>query len=149
MKNLKALCILLLGSLLLTGCASPLSKAFVRTAVATSVSIQAEKHPKSVPYLKATTLVICKTAAGTNIEPSVVVAILEASEASKLKTPEGVLIVNGVLSLYSALYEEYWKDPEDLPQVRSYLEAVCEGMVIALPPMNSRMKALVVPPHIQ
>lgn len=121
--------------LLIAGCKSPgLTKATVQTAVSTSVAWGVLKEPRAIPYLKATVPVICSAAHGTNLSPAEVVAALEKSPAEKLKTPEGVIIINGVLGIYTAVFEAYGSDIDDQPFLQAGLDGACEGMKMALPP---------------
>lgn len=144
---------LLLGFLMLTGCKSPtVTKGVVRTTVATGVGFGVLKSPTAIPYLRASAPVVCSAAHGTNIAPVEVIAALEGSDARFLKTPEGTLIMNGALSLYMTLFDEYGASIKNLPLLQSYLEGVCEGINLGLP-VTTQPAAIAegnyVKPHVQ
>lgn len=152
---MKTIASVLLGLALLftVGCKSPaLTKGFVRTSVATGVGLQVLHEPKAIPYLRAAAPVVCSAAHGTNISPAEVVAALEASDASKLETPEARLIINGALSLYMTAFEEYGDDLQSRPLIVAILEGTCEGILLGLPPPTSISKANVLyinKPHVK
>lgn len=121
--------------LLITGCKSPgLTKTMVQTAVSTSVAWGVLEEPKAIPYMRATVPVICSAAHGTNLSPAEVVAALQNSPAEKLKTPEAVIIMNGVLGIYTAVFEAYGSDIDDRPYLQAGLEGACAGIQLGLPP---------------
>lgn len=135
---MKTIASLLLGLALFftVGCKSPaLTKGVVRTSVATGVGFGVIQHPSAIPYLRAAAPVVCAAAHGTNISPAEVVAELAKSDAEKLKTQEGVLLINGALSLYMTLFDEYGDDLENMPLLQAYLEGTCEGIQLGLPPV--------------
>lgn len=138
------------------GCRSPgLTKTIVQTAVATGVGFGVLEEPNAIPYLRASAPVICSAAHGTNLSPAEVVEALESSPASKLKTPEAVLIMNGVIGIYTGIWETYGGDIDDRPFLQAGLEGACEGIKLGLPPSEAgeALKAfrasIVAKPHIK
>lgn len=123
-----------LSLLLAAGCRSPgLTKSMVQTAVSTGVGFGVIKEPRAIPYLRAAVPVVCSAAAGTNLSPAQIVAALEKSSAEGLKTPEAVIIMNGVIGIYTAIFEAYGADIKDRPYLKAALEGTCEGMKLGLP----------------
>lgn len=137
----------------MVGCASPaLSKGMVRTAVSTGVAFGVLKDPTAIPYLRAATPVICAAAANTNLSPAAVIAALEGSDATQFKTAEAVIIMNGALSIYSAVWAEYGGRVSNFPLLQAYLEGTCEGLTLGLP--TTKVSPVIadgnwVKPHIQ
>lgn len=121
-------------STLTTGCKTPaMTQAIVQTTVATGVALGVQKSPQAVPYLKAATPVVCAAASGTNISPAEVVAAIEAANLDSLKTPEAVIIMNGALSLYMVIYDEYGTEAiNQQAQLRAFLQGTCNGLNIGL-----------------
>lgn len=131
--KLKSLLVLLSATLALatTGCKNhQMNASLVRTGVAAGVSYSAVAYPQAVPYLRMSSVVICSQASGTNLSPAEVVAAIEASpEADAIKTPEGVIILNGALTLYNGLWESYGADAiANAPTFQLYLKATCDGI---------------------
>lgn len=138
-----------------SGCSSPsVTKAFVRTSVSTGVAFGTLKEPAAIPFLRAAAPVVCSAANGTNVSPAEVVAALESSDATALKTPGGVILLNAALSLYMTLYEEFGKDVDNLPQLQAWLAGTCEGILLGLPPAGPAATVVtpespVAKPHIK
>ena len=124
--------ITLLALVLVAGCGttSLISPLIVEQGVATGVSYSVAQYPAAVPYLKAVAPIVCSEAANTNLAPAQVVAAIESSTAaSALKTPEGVLILNGALLLYTGVWESYGSNTVASSAVlQTYLQATCNGM---------------------
>jgi hypothetical protein len=122
------LCIAL--AIALCGCASAkLDPSIVRLGVSTSVQVATLKYPTAVPYLRAATPVICESATGTNISPTEVILAIEKSSANLVKTPEGVLILNGALVLYTGIWNSYGANTvANNATLRTFLGATCLGM---------------------
>lgn len=148
MKVLKSLFPVLIVAVLIVGCTGPraISPAIVQQGVAMSVGYSALKYPTAVPYLRAATPVICSAANSSNLAPAQVIAAVESSGASSVKTPEGVLILNTALLLYIGVWQSYGEDAlNNSPQLRLYLQATCDGMTAGLPQPAGAAKALQAP----
>lgn len=88
--------------LLLAGCASQptWTPAVIRTTVSIGVAAGSQQSPETVPYLRSAGAVVCATAAGTNVSPAAVVMALNGTpDVDALKTPTGLLILNGALGI--------------------------------------------------
>lgn len=140
-----------LFALALAGCATtpapnpnPIAPSLVEIAVQASVTYGIAEKPSAIPYLQASKLVICAAAANNVLGPQQVIDALENSEAVALKTPEGVIILNAALSLYGVIYVSYGANVPD-STVQPYLQAVCNGMTLALPSTNKLPIAISVP----
>ena len=132
MKHLSA--IGLAAVLLFSGCKSPLAtRELVKISVSTGVSLAVAKDPDIVPYLKASAPVVCSAANNTNLAPAEVIAALEASDAAKLKTKEGIIAMNFALSLYTSLYAMYGDDIANKPMLQAWLLGTCDGIMLGLP----------------
>lgn len=122
---------------LVTGCSSvtnQITPAVVQQGVATGVSYAVAKYPTAIPYLEAAAPIICSAANGTNLNPAQVVAAIESSPAAALKTPEAVLILNGALTLYIAVWDSYGSNAlASSTAIQPYLAATCAGIDEALP----------------
>lgn len=117
-----------------TGCGTTgktLAPAVVRIAVQTGTTYGIMKDTNTVPYLKAAAPVICSAAGSSTLDPQQVVMALESSNAAQLKTPEAVIIINGALALYQAVYDSYGTNVQ-ASVVQPYLQAVCDGLNGAL-----------------
>jgi hypothetical protein len=129
----------LLAATLAAGCSTTgsnpgVTKAIVTTTVATAVALGVEKSPESVPYLRAAAPIICSAAAGTNLSPVAVITALENSPATQFKTVQATIIINGALSLYTVLYEQYGADyVKNHAQLQSWLQGTCDGLLLGLP----------------
>lgn len=141
MKTINSI-LLGLSLLFVAGCQSPgLTKSMVQTAVSTGVGFGVLKEPKAIPYLRASVPVICSAAHGTNLSPAEIVAALEGSDAELEKTPEGVIIMNGIIGIYTAIFEAYGDNVKDRPFLQAGLEGACEGLKLGLPPEPVEAKA--------
>lgn len=144
MKRLTFPLITVLAAFLLAGCkTNRLSPLIVQQGVATGVAYSVLKYPSAVPYLKAATPVVCAAGAGTNISPAAVVASIEGTPlAEQVKTPEGVLILNSALLLYTGIWESYGSNAVANSDVlKEYLVATCNGMnqgLAYVPTLSSR-----------
>lgn len=128
---------------LTVGCKSPgLTKTMVQTAVATGVTFGVMKEPRAIPYLRASVPVICSAAHGTNLNPAEIVAALENSPAGGLKTPQSILIMNGIIGIYTGVYEAYGQDIDDRPFLQAALDGTCEGLKQGLPPEGAGPEAV-------
>jgi hypothetical protein len=107
-----------------------LGPALVQQGVATGVSYSVIKYTNAIPYLKVGAQVVCASAGGTNISPAAIITALEQSSvANSLKTPEGVLIFNSALLLYTGIWESYGSNAvASVAQLQPYLQATCNGM---------------------
>lgn len=107
-----------------------LGPSLVQQGVATGVSYSVIKYTNAVPYLKVGAQIVCASAAGTNISPAAIIASLEQSSlANSLKTPEGVLIFNSAMLLYTGIWESYGSNAvANVAQLQPYLQATCNGM---------------------
>lgn len=130
---MKKLILLLPILLALTGCKNPaLTQAVVRTTVGSTVGYSLIKKPELVPYVRLSTDVICATAHSTNISPAAIVKNLELIDPS-VKTPEGILLVNGALSLYRGVWESYGSNAvNNATALRPFLMGTCEGLTDAV-----------------
>lgn len=145
--------------LLPTGCASSrpgnpaVTKSVVRTAALIGTAVAVADAPQAIPYLRLAAPVFCLAAAGTNTQPAWIVDALETNQAAlDLKTPEAVLIFNGALGIYEAIYLEYGAGGVAArPQLRAVLEGLCEGILAGLPPPDNAGKSsglFPLPPHL-
>jgi hypothetical protein len=119
---------------IVTGCGTTgktLTPALVQIAVQTGTSYGIMKDTNAIPYLRAAAPVICNAAGSGTLDPTAVVAALESSGSAQLKTPEGVIIINGVLAIYEAVYDAYGTNVQ-ASVVQPYLQAVCNGLNGAL-----------------
>src|SRR2546423_1751861 len=126
-------------ALVVTGCKTTpqTTQAIVQSTVATGVMFGVQKAPDAIPYLRAAAPVICSAANGTNLSPNQVVAALESSQAAALKTPTATLIINGALSLYMVLWDQYGSEyVKNTPLLQSYLVGTCNGITEGLPPTS-------------
>lgn len=129
MNSIKIL--LLMAAVVATaGCSSvQLSPSVVQVGVSTGVRYSVAKYPESIPYLKAVTPIVCSAAYATNLAPEQVIAAIESSPASALKTPEATLILNSALTLYVGIWASYAQEPVfNAPLLREYLLATCNGL---------------------
>jgi len=92
-----------------------------------------ERYPESLPYIEAFSESICVTAGSTNLAPTNVVAQINVPTAGT-PSAQGALIARGVVALYTAIYLSYGNHALDnLPKLRLYLQAICDGTTDALP----------------
>jgi hypothetical protein len=121
---------------IIVGCAttgaSVLAPSIVKIAVHFGASLGIQKDPAALPYLEAATPIICSMSGSGPVDPAAIVAALESSGASALKTPAAVLIINGALDIYEAVYDHYGSNVQ-ASVVAPYLVAVCQGLTEALP----------------
>lgn len=149
------LALIALAGLLLAGCTganAPLGQSIVRTSVSTGVAIGTAQHPEATPYVRTASLVICAAANQTNVQPAQIVANLEAAGVGN--DVYAKLIVNGVLGIYTSVYEYYGSAIGNEVVLLGYLKAVCDGMNDGLPPATAMSKALAgakkpLPPHLK
>lgn len=133
----------------ITGCTGPnsqISPALVQQGVLTGVQYSVAKYPQAVPYLRVAGDIVCSMAAGENLSPTNVVAVIEASPlAAKLKTPEGTLILNGALTLYIGVWDSLvgTNAAPDISAAVPYLQATCAGIGGGLPPLTMQSKRAV------
>jgi hypothetical protein len=152
---MKALALLALSALVLTGCktANPaVTRTIVTATVSTVVAIGTIKNADAVPYLRAAAPVICAAAANTNLQPAEVVYALQASSANEFKTPIGVIVLNNALALYVTLFNEYGADwASNAPVLQSYLAGTCDGIMLGLPAPAARPRGVQKPlsPHVE
>ena len=136
MKNTKRFIVSTIAvlSLFVAGCKTPaVTQAIVQTTVATGVALGIQKSPEAIPYLWAAAPIVCSAASGTNISPAVVVAAIEAANIDTLKTPEAVIIMNGALSLYFVLYDQYGIEAVNNQELlKAYLQGTCNGLNLGL-----------------
>lgn len=134
MKKLTVLGLALALAGIVTGCGTTgkmLTPALVQIAVQTGTAYGIQKDTNSVPYLRAAAPIICSAAGSSTLDPAAVVLALENSTAAQLKTPEGVIIINGALAVYEAVYDAYGTNIQ-ASVVQPYLQAVCNGLNGAL-----------------
>jgi hypothetical protein len=125
-----------------TGGGSAMSPAVVRVGVATGVAYSAAKYTNAVPYIRAATPVICSVANGTNLAPGDVIRAVELSDATALKTPEGVLILNAAMLLYTGVWQSYGSNAvANAPTLKLYLQATCDGLHDGLPGQSDATRA--------
>ena len=150
-RILASIAIIAAVSTFATGCKTPaMTQAIVQTTVATGVAFGIQKSPQAIPYLKAATPIVCSAASGTNISPAEVISAIESANIDGLKTPEAVIIMNGALSLYVVLYEEYGIDAiKNQAQLKAYLQGTCNGLELGLTGRNAKNRNLVLHPHIK
>lgn len=129
---LSALCLSLL-----TGCTavSPIiSPQLTRSGVAVGISYGVSQYPKSVPAVRVATEVICSAAASTNISPASLIAAIQSSGAEL--TPQTTLIIHTALLLYTGVWNAYGENAvNNIPTLKLYLNATCDGMKDGLAPL--------------
>lgn len=131
---MKKLLLLIPLCLSLVGCAGnkPMTKAVYTLAVSTGVSVGAQRYPTAVPYARIANTIICASATGTNVSPAEILTAIQTSPiAEAAATPEGKLVVNGVLVLYSALFEGGGVTDEE---AKEWLQWTCDAVTLGLPP---------------
>ena len=134
MKNqlvVAGLALVLAVSVVGCGTTKQLGPAAVQVAVQAGAAIGMNKEPAAIPYVEAATPVICSAAGSGVFDPAQVVSALENSPANFLKTPTGVIVINGALALYQAVYNSYGTNIQ-ASVVEPYLLAVCNGLTGAL-----------------
>lgn len=121
-------------ALAVTGCSTPntVGPAVVQIAVQTGAAYGMQQDTNTIPYIRAATPVICNAAGSGTLDPAAVVAALQSSNADALKTPAAIIIINGALALYEAVYAQYGTNIQ-ASVVQPYLQAVCSGLTAALP----------------
>lgn len=124
----------------LVGCSSPtVGPSVLRLGVSSSASYSLLKYPEAAPAVKASADIICSEANSTNLAPA---AIYEAVNAYGGQTPESTLIVNSALGFYTILWNNYGTDAvNNIPTLRLYLGATCDGLHDALGTMPSPVAA--------
>lgn len=148
-KKLTLLTIAIL-SLGVAGCKTkpnigPMTHAAFTAAVTLGEQYALEKHPESVPYVRAGSLVVCSVANGTNVSAQ---AIVDALKAAGVTNATAKLIINGALAIFNVVTANLSTNQTEL---RAYAQDLCNGMVAGLPPergpaRNRRVKAL--HPHL-
>ena len=134
-KEILSLLALVALSISLVGCKSPIAPGLVRLGVSSGASYSLLKYPQAAPAVKASADIICSQSNGTNLAPA---SIYAAVNAYQNQTPESVLIVNTALSLYTLLWNGYGTDAvNNIPQLKLYLSATCDGLHDALPPATA------------
>lgn len=144
MKSLRILLPIVSAVALLSGCGTQqtlISPALVQQGVATGVAYSAEKYTNSIQYLRIADSVICSMASSTNIAPAEVIAAIERSpSAAVTKTPEGVLILNSALTLYTGIWNSYGSNAvANAVEIQPYLKATCDGINQGLPIDSGKM----------
>lgn len=109
-------------------------------AVAAGSGFGVEQYPDAIPDLEIARGVICAAANGTNVAPDQVVASLVAAGVNN---PHSKLIVNGSLAIYNTVFAFYGNDyVKNTPTLQLYLGAVCDGLVMGVPPRPQPPPAL-------
>lgn len=126
MKNLIA--VLAVAALVLTGCKSPVGQvvlpAVTQTAVFFGVSAVLQKNHNLVPAAKAGADIICAVAAGTNANPTAMVAALDAAGPW---TFEEWALLNGVVVIAVEIGANSANGP-----AQPYIQAGCNGLGMAI-----------------
>ncbi len=133
-----------------SGCKNPaVTRTVVSTLVSTGVAVGVSQKPDAVPYLRAATPIVCASAANTNLNPAAVVAAIQSGTDPKLKTLSGVLLLNGALAIYTALWEQGAVDGlTDQVILQAWLWGVCDGLTLGLPLVGTARPAASWHPHI-
>ena len=133
----------LVSMVFMTGCKSAptIGPLVVRQGVATGVGYSVLKYPTAVPYISAASVVVCSAANEANLDPALLIAAIESSNATSVKTPEGVLILNSAFTLYTGIWESYGVNTvSNSPTLKLYLQATCDGLndglAFVVPPMS-------------
>lgn len=116
----------------------------LEVAVQAAVTYGTEKHPDAIPYLKAADAVVCKSAASGTLNPQDVIAAIESNVPGALATPDAKLIFNAAFVFYDAAFAQYSASKD----MRPYLQAVCQGMALALPAAD-KLPVTISVPHLQ
>lgn len=113
-------------------------------AVQAAITYGTEKRPETIPYLKAADTIVCKCAVEGRVNPQDVIDAIEANVPGSLATPEAKLIFNAAFVFYDAAFAQYAATKDMKP----YLQAVCQGMTLALPE-TGRMPVTIAVPHLK
>lgn len=134
------LAVAVLGSGCKTGSGSSVvSPALTQSFVASGVRYGVTKWPSSKPAVAAGVEVVCSVGNGTNLNPAVIVAAVDSSNFAALKTPEAVLIMEGVIGAYTLIWNSYGADAiNNAPTLKLYLQATCNGGREGLAPLTLR-----------
>jgi hypothetical protein len=151
-KLASLLSVLLLASLVTgcktTGSGSPgLSRGIARATASSAVLLAAAKDPRLVPYMQIATPIICQASSGTNhFSPQQIVDALNLAGVDKMKTPVIVVLMNSLLSFYSAAFQENQGTSSPV------LEGIClglqDGLVFLAPPAAPSPAAIRQPPKL-
>lgn len=136
MKQIKLISLIALAGFLV-GCGtikSTLTPALVQSSVAATTSFGLSRYPQAAPAVRIATEVICAAAAGTNVNPANIVAAIEASDWSKIKTPEATFIVQSGITAYTIVYNSWGAEAvNNSEQAVLFLGAVCNGLKAGTP----------------
>lgn len=142
--------LLVVCSLLLVGCSSTnpnnvVSHAAFKAAVTLSEQIALEAHPEVVPHLRVATSVVCATANGTNVNPSQIVADLQAAGITNATAK---IIINSSIALLNVAVAGLGTNQTE---IRLYGQDFCSALKDGLPPENAVARAMTAPalPHLK
>jgi hypothetical protein len=131
------------AALVFTGCKTTpalLTPAAVTGEVATLTRIGLDVYPVAAPEVAMARDVICGAAAVTNVNPEAIIADLSKLTATNAETK---IIVDGAMFVYEGVYDIIGTNTTT--QIQPYLQAVCDGLSQALPPMPGIMRVNAVP----
>ena len=118
-----------------------ISPIVTEVAVSTVVGYGLRNSPNAATYVSAIAPILCSLADGQPMTVEEVVAALRRSHANVLKTPEGVLVVNGVLIAYTVALDSLGTNRTTAPL---HLAAACRGIHLGLeiqPQINARSRS--------
>ena len=106
-----------------------ISPIVTEVAVSTLVSYGLRNSPKTAGYVSAVAPIFCSLAECEPMQPIEVVSTIKTSKIEVLKTPEGVLLVNGILILYTVAWDSMGTNHTTAPL---HLKAACQGIDLGL-----------------
>lgn len=134
MKKFTLLACLGTVALLATGCSTvvtpPNVAVVLRGGSSFAVNEGISKDTNAIPYIRAAGDIICSMSSQTNnLTPADIEDALQASNVQQLSTPIADLVVNTVVGLYDANYEQ-WVQTQVGGNVwlQTELTALCQGI---------------------
>jgi hypothetical protein len=136
-----------------TGCKTapgPITNLALTTSVTLATQWGSSQYPTAVPFIQVADVVICAAAANTAMSPdALVAAIANSPEGTIAKTPEGILVVNGIVALYTSIWDSYGSNQvANSAALQAYLNDLCIGIKAGLPATaaaGARVRAHLVP----
>lgn len=128
----------LLGLPVVTGCSSTRApdpvrveqvKGVMQQSVASAALLGIQKDKKAAPYLSAAAIITCDLASRKQLSPAELSLELSKSDIDALKTVEGQLALNTVISVYSVYFAERLRsDVSEKVYVSALLDTLCVGI---------------------
>lgn len=121
-----------------------LTPAIIEQGAYTAAHAAVNKYPAIIPEVRIATEVICAAGNSTNISPANITADID-----KITTlsPTTVDIVNAALLGYNMAWSALGANDSinNIPVLKQDLQAVCNGLTKALPPVSGTKMAIVPP----